>query len=72
MGLDITYIAGEDKLSFRLPPVEIDILSFLRKSGFANEVDSIFGASDFGEATQIDRNVLLKSVIHLWISFYLF
>jgi hypothetical protein len=65
MGLDITYIAGENKLSFRLPPSEIDILSFLRNTGFTDEVDAIFGVDDFGKTTQIDRITLLKSATHL-------
>jgi len=68
MGLDMTYIAGEDKMTFRLPPGEIDILSFLREKGFKDDIDVIFGTSDFGETTQVDRSKLLKSVKHLFES----
>jgi hypothetical protein len=65
MGLDMTYIAGEKKLSFRLPLSDIDILDFLRKAGFSKEVKVIFGTSDFGKETKLSRTTLLKSVMHL-------
>lgn len=68
MGLDMTYIAGEDKLSFRLPPSEIDVLSFLRNKGFKKDVEVIFGTNEFGESKRIERKILLKSVTHLFQS----
>jgi len=65
MGLDITYKAGESELSFRLPPSDIDILEFLRKRGYEQEVEIIFGVSEFGELTEVKRGKLLGAVNNL-------
>ena len=65
MGLDMTYTAGEQKLSFRLTDSDIDVLEFLRSHGLEREVEDIFGVCGFGEESSVDMGPLLSSVERL-------
>jgi len=62
MGLDITYIAGEEELCFGLPSTDIEVLEILAKKSFKKEVESVIGVSDFGEQCSIKKTELFKSI----------
>jgi len=65
MGLDMTYIAGEERLSFKLSATSADTMKVLAKKGFKKEVEAIFGVSDFDSETPTGRRELLESIDHL-------
>jgi hypothetical protein len=60
MGLDLTYIAKKEQLSFRLSKVDVDITSLLSKS-CPKEIDVLFGVSEFGEETSAGRLHLFRA-----------
>jgi len=65
MGLDMTYIAGEERLSFKLSATSADTMKVLAKKGFKKEVEAIFGVSDFDRETPTGRRELLESIDRL-------
>jgi len=58
MGLDMTYIAGEATLSYRLSASDAELINYLKEHGFPEEIEKIFGISEFGEKTGIETAVL--------------
>jgi hypothetical protein len=67
MGLDITFKAGEDTLSFRLSKNDVEVCAFLSKKGFEREIDIIFDVSDFGDIVSVNHGDLLKSINKLLV-----
>jgi len=65
MGLDITYITGKRELSLTMTPVDVDVMGVLAKKEFEQDVEAIFGVSDFEKETPISRNSLLDSIDRL-------
>jgi len=66
MGLDMTYIAGEDRLSFRQSQTDVEVTEVLaRRKEYEEDIRIIFDVSDFGELTPVKRTVLLNAVNHL-------
>lgn len=62
MGLNITYKAGKDSLTFRLSQVDIDISRVLAEKGFEKEVDALIDVYDFGVETPVETRKLTQSV----------
>jgi len=62
MGLNISYIADDRSLTFRLSMSDLEILENLSKEGFKEDVDAVVGVSDYGKEETIAHFVLLQSI----------
>ncbi|MDH4203414.1 MAG: hypothetical protein OEV87_11055 [Phycisphaerae bacterium] len=62
MGLDMMYVAGNERLSFRLSNNDIEVCELLRKKNLEKEIDDIFNVPDFGESCSIEKNRLSESI----------
>jgi hypothetical protein len=60
MGLEITYVAKKDQISFRLSHVDTEIMQVLAKNS-RDDIYLLFNVSDFGEETEVDREDLLSA-----------
>jgi len=62
MGQDMTYTAKSKELSFRLSPTDIDLWNVLAKEGLKDEMEAVFGVSEYDSKTPIEKEFLLKSI----------
>jgi len=65
MGLDMTYVAGDAKLTFRLTENDVAVAKILSEKEFDKQISAIFDVSDFGVETSIQKSSLYESVAHI-------